>query len=70
MSKNKTKRIMLDELSKMVGEDHAMLLLAGLLDAMDNATKGKEYIEVRSLKLVINDYFEYEVIGGRDNGHD
>ena len=62
MTKKKMLKTMIGELSAMVGEQNAGFLIAGLLDALHNLSKGKDYVEMRSLKFVVNNFFEYEIL--------
>lgn len=70
MTRNTRKafRTLIEQLSAMVGEHFAGLLIANLIDALQETAKGKDYFEVRSIKLVINDFFEHEVMKEEPHG--
>ena len=55
-------RRMTKELTKMVGLNEAGYLIAGILDSFDEMAKNGNPFELRSLKLVFNDFFEKEII--------
>ena len=59
---------MIEALIEMVGEYHAGLLMAGLLDALQDATEGRDHLEMRSIKFVINDFFEFDILK-KENEH-
>lgn len=58
---NKDLKKMVNQLSEMVGEVNAGILIAGILDSFNEIANGENF-ELRSLKLVFNDYFEKEII--------
>lgn len=60
---NKGLKIMVGQLEKMLGLKNAGLLIANILDALNEMVDGKDSFELRSLKLVFNGFFEKEVIG-------
>lgn len=60
---NKDLKKMVNQLSKMVGEANVGLLIAGILDSFNEIANGENF-ELRSLRLVFNDFFEKEIIKG------
>lgn len=70
MNRNTKKafRTLIEQLSAMVGEHFAGLLIANLIDALQETVKGKDYVELRSLKIVVNDFFEHEVMKEEPHG--
>lgn len=61
MKRKKEFRKMVDALIEAVGEFHAGLLIAGLLDALNEAGEGRGEYELRSVKMVVNGFFESTV---------
>lgn len=62
MNDSKKLKTMLSVLGEMVGKDARGLLIAGLIDALQEATKDKQCLEVRSVSMTINDYFTYDIV--------
>jgi len=60
MTKNKRYKLLCDELVNYVGIDSAGIIIAGMLDAFEKLTKDNDFF-ARSMKLIINNYFEYEL---------
>lgn len=49
-------------LEQIIGEYSLNILLAGFLQASQKVLAGRGELEIRSLKLTINDFFEYELL--------
>lgn len=49
-------------LEQVIGDYSLDILLAGFLRAAQQVLAGRGELEIRSLKLTINDFFEYELL--------
>ncbi len=49
-------------LENIMGEDALEMLIGGSYNAIMDAAKGTDGFEIRSFKIVINDFFEYDML--------
>ena len=59
---NKLYKPMVNAIEAMIGTEATGIILAGIADAFREISDGKAYAEVRSFKLVVNNFFEYELL--------
>ena len=62
MEKKRKIRAIVSAMRDMIGLDASGLLIAGLMDALVRFFDGREEMEIRSMRLVINGFFEEEVL--------
>lgn len=59
---NKHYKPIINAIEAMIGVDATGRILAGVADTLSKTVEGKTSCEVRSMKIVINNFFETELL--------
>lgn len=59
---NKDVKLAAKYLAQTLGDDAAAVVICSFIEALQELVQDKEYFELRSFKLIFNDFFEKELL--------